>query len=244
MKKEKNRIVRIDESFGFSKCYHILTVRSSLNLFSFTAFLSRFCHSDFCYIGEFEAAETPEGAAFKMMYSKVSEKEDINLIVLENKTTIDPHSVVLKSNKEKNLQFQTLSLFEEQFYLFNAQGYSLFKGEEIDYDYLLLFYVDKENKITDFINRLLDTDRIRCKDISTILSGNGKKDKDRIHFLQNLFYTAALKADIHRERQTEKLLGSRNRIPAQNFTYRFDPGLTVVIREEHLRLITQDETFE
>lgn len=251
MKKKKTPSIGITDFFGTTRNYYILGAESDLGLYPFTLKVQRFCQGSFSYLGEFEPAVTDLGASFRMMYSPFSNREKINMIILENKTFGFNDAYLLKSNKEKDLQFQTLSLFEEPFYIFNRQGTFLHKipvyphiNPAVIFDYLILIFTEKEQNIDEFISFLCREKKIHCYDISPILNGSSSADKKRILFIQELFCHAEVKISKFLQQKDQDLLAEKKSIPARNLNNSMRPELFFRMESEYQSLLKGDPSFE
>ena len=111
--KNKNTYIDVLDVFGSIKQYKLFAVKSSQNLIHLTASFDLIVWGKFNYLSDFGAAPNQFSAHFSVMYALLSKEENIHCCIMENKTTSYSDQVSVTSNKEKNLPFQTISLFDD-----------------------------------------------------------------------------------------------------------------------------------
>lgn len=216
-RKKKEQEINYFEMFGTSKEYRILLLESPLNLFRMALKARHLFCTDFHYLGKHISNPKHLNAHFEMMYGFIQQPENrIDIVLLENKTTQFNQQTVLRSNKEKNLGFQTLSLFEEPYYLFNSQGFSSYKTQYADCDYIVLFSIDKNNNDLDkYVNILLKSEKRKCHDITHLLAEE-KENAERLHFLRELFWETEIGVNQFHQKKVKQLLDKQQIIPPEN----------------------------
>ena len=168
---------------------------------------------------------------------------------MENKTTSYSDQVSVTSNKEKNLPFQTISLFEDVLYLFNKDGFKIFKTNLNYYDFLIFVFADKEKYLESYINPIFEYEPFKAIDISYLLDQKeGKEKKNIFEFLNNCFCQLEIKISSYQYSKLSMQLGKNNKIPKENilFPLKLDISdeitnkLTQNVNDEYLKFLTQE----
>ncbi|MEG1555829.1 MAG: hypothetical protein RR356_03800 [Bacteroidales bacterium] len=243
MGKKKPQRHNLKGFFGNTKDYYVFAVKSDLPLFSLALHLCRYFGCEFSYLGELESFENEYDTHFKMVYSKASEMDDIHFTILENKTTLFHHSAYPKSKNERNLNFHTLSLFDEYLYIFNAQGIYLHSWQYVDYDYVFLIYTEKGRNIDDFLSKLLQYEKFKSKEATDLLEIAKDGNSKRVYFLQDLFCMVEIKISEFYKKKQNDLLSLRKEIPTANLLYKGYEEITPVYKSTFIEYLKEDPSF-
>lgn len=247
--KDKIKYTKIVETFGSIKQYKLFAVKSSHSLIPFTASFDRIVASKFCYLTDFVADPNQFSAHFAVMYALLSKEENVHSCIMENKTTSYSDQVSLTSNKEKNLPFQTISMFEDVLYLFNKDGFKIFKTNLNYYDYLIFVFADKEKNLEPYIEPIFKYEPYKTIDLSYLLNQNeGKESKNIFEFLKNCFCKLEISITDYNRSKLSKRLGKNNKIPKENilFPLKLEIGdeiynkLTQNVNDDYLNFLTQE----
>lgn len=237
--------ININDFFGLSKKYIVYAVKSDLGLYPFVLQLRKFCHADFSFLGTFQPDIPKYGAQFLMMYSNTSDAEKINVVVLENKTSFFNEAEKFHSKTERNLNFQTLSLFDDYLYIFNSQGKFMYKSDFSDYDYLILIYTYKEQNYTFFTDQLSNCYSSKLvydsMDYYDFLS---KFETNKIVFLKELFCNVEMNVSKFQDQLDNQLLAQRKSIPLINLTSQSSIDLSRIMNKKYVDLLNKDVSFE
>jgi len=249
MTKQKSNVKKITDFFGSKNEYFIFAMKSDLQLLAFAHHLGEKLKYSFSYLYDNEIQINNQHASFHVMYNRIIEEQNIHCYIIENKTTRYHKLSFIESKKEKNCSFQTLSLFEEYFYIFNSQGFSFFPCFFSDFDYLIFAFADKESNFSDFTEKMLSFPPKKCIEITEILYvKKDKKEVERANFLQDLFCTLELKSSEQNQENNRKGMFSRFIIPKENLTeqlHNIDENITKILSENfnknYCRLLTDEE---
>lgn len=251
MKKKKDKGVALSEFFGTIKNHHIRAIKSTLELYPFAMKIGQNCRCQFSYLGEYIPPDTDHQPVFRMMHAQMTGLNSFDIVIFENKTTHYNSDYLKKSSKEKNVNFQTLFLFKDPFYLFDNKMPAIFpfpKETETpitsSFDYLILIYFNKENRIDDFTEQLKRISGLQTIDISDIFTSTVKGNQKKIAFLQKLFYDIEVRANRFLMEERNSLLGEITKIPSQNSMTLLDTDLPVFVEEEYVNLLGKDLSFE
>lgn len=249
MKDKKPNSIPVEEAFGTIKKYQVFAVKSNQNLIPFVVLFEKMIQSRFTFLTDFEVSPSKHAAHFNVMYALLSKEDQIHCCIMENKTTNYSNDATISSNKEKNLPFQTLSLFDDILYLFNNEGYKIFKADLRDYDYLIFIFADKEKIITPYINMFQSYQPFQTIDLSYLLEPSAKKEqKIRQQFLQNCFIRFEIKMTQFNKQRLLSRLGSQNKIPKENLQYSYKieidetitDNLTQNVNDDYLKFLTHE----
>ena len=237
--------ININDFFGLSKKYMVYAVKSDLGLYPFILQMRRYCHVDFSFLGTFKPDIPKYGAHFLMMHSIISDVEKMNVVVLENKTSHFNGTEKIHSKMEKNLNFQTLSLFEDFLYIFNSQGRFLFKSDFTDYDYLILIYTAKELDFTFFTGQLSYYKSLRLVyDSKDTANSSNKAEMSKVTFLKELFCSVEMNVSEFQDQIDNRLLARRKSIPFINLTNQSQVELSRIINIKYVDLLNKDVSFD
>lgn len=208
MAKNKNAKISISDFFGTSKDYYLFGIKSFHSLFRLGANLGESLNSEFTYLDHITIQELPT-LEFPLLYAKVSEMENIDVAILENKTTHSSHFNTI--NKEKKLTFRTLSLFEDYYYIFNKKGLKLYYTPHLNIDYLLLLFTEKGRDISSILSAIESTPKITLHDMSEVLVNmHLSSTKKSLNFIRNLFCEIQVKStQLLQKKEEEKICGVR-----------------------------------
>jgi hypothetical protein len=245
MATRKTSGININDFFGLSKKYMVCAVKSDLGLYPFILQLRKCCHVDFSFLGTFKPDIPKYGAHFLMMYSITSDAEKMNVVVLENKTSHFNEAEKIHSKTERNLNFQTLSLFDDFLYIFNSQGKFLFKSDFPDYDYLILIYTAKEQDFTSFTSQLSYYKSLKLVYNSKVpVNSSNKLEMSKIAFLKELFCSVEMNISEFKNQIDNRLLSKRKSIPFINLTNQSRIELSRVMNTKYVDLLNKDISFD
>lgn len=225
----KNRPnLAFDNSFGSQKDYFLFALDSQLPFYQMGKNFSNLFSCQFSYLTTSTCANKFFEGQFRSMYASLNEMLDYHCIIIENETTNIIKKETPISEQDKKLPFQTLSLFEEQYFLINNNITSIYQAVVNDYNYLLLFYKNK-SKNSDFINNpesLHEFDLLKSFpkiNISNILFPDSKKNKDSILGLQDFICMLTIYVNESNEKRKKKILSPQTEIPSDNVITGFPP---------------------
>lgn len=250
-KNKKIKGVTISDFFGTIKNYHIQAIKSTLELYPFAMKVGKNCRCQFSYLGEYTPPETDHQPVFRMMHAQMTGLNHFDIVIFENKTTHYHSDYLKKSSKEKNVNFQTLFLFKDPFYLFDNKMPAVFPFPKdfktpvsSSYDYLMLIYFNKENRIDDFVEQLKRISGLQSVDMSDVLVSTARGSQKTIAFLQKLFYDVEVRANRFVMEERTKLLGDINKILPKNNLTPSNVDLPLFVEDEYLNLLIKDVSFE
>jgi hypothetical protein len=222
-------------------------LKSQLDLIPFTASFEKIIHQQFSYLYDYTVNPEKFNAHFNVMYSLFS--RDIHCCMIENKTLHYNDEETLSSNKEKKLPFQTLSLFQDVLYLINKNGFSIFKAEVKDYDYLIFIFTEKEKGIDHYTDLFLDNSTLKTIDLSYLVEKDTPNlNKIIFQFLKTTFADFELKITEFHQNKLNQLLGEKNRINNENFFvplkafigHDITQKLTQDVNDDYIKILTQE----
>lgn len=211
----KREKIFLDDFFGITTDYYLFAVKTVFSLFRFAAKLEHLFSTNFYYLGETFLQDKPD-LKFAMLGSQICKEEEVNAVIIENKTSQFDLFNIYKTEKE--LPFSTLPLFQDDFYIFNNDGLKFYKWEFQNIDYLLLIYTKKEREVEHVFKQLESLSRIKTTNVSAIIN-DFKRRTDKITFLQQLFCEAEVRNSQFRYEQKRNRLTGRTEIPKQNLCY-------------------------
>lgn len=217
----------VTSSFGEIYTYKVFAVKTSQSFFRFIDTLGEHLNESFSYMTTHAIKSDEHEGFFKVAMANLSSDEEVCCYAMENKTFEYEGCSFLKSNKEKNCSFQTLSFFEEMLYFINKQGLAQYRDRIVDCDYLVfsVIKIDSCIQIADFEENLFKINSFIVEDYSDVLERKpDKKTKpgiaDVIKRLLSEFEHS--KREFVRKKKIEKL--SRYEIPRENLEGFFEPS--------------------
>lgn len=248
MAKKAKDIPRIDDFFGIAKQYHLLGVQTGESFFPFLGTLANYLQSDVRSLSEFCHNTDNYSGQYQMAFSELVNYEGCTLIILENKSTLYNQKGYPTSNKEKNLSFHTLSLFDEYCYILNSQGICQFKWEHTDCDYLLLIAAPKSHDLRSLMNVLTQIPKAKTMVTDNLFNENvpnKQKSKMRI-FFEDLFCTAEIKINTWKEEYDKRLLLGTTHVPSANLPdiYKLYEEFTQTFTSKYLRFAYSDPSYD
>jgi hypothetical protein len=244
--KDKNKTLN-GEVFGSLKKYKLYALKSIRDLIPFTASFEQIIHHQFYFLTNFIVNPEKYDAHYIVMYAMLS--RDVHCCIMENKSVVYNNSESLTSNKEKKLPFQTLSLFEDILYLFNKDGFTIYKADMKDYDYLLFIFADKEKVINHYVEPFENNHLLKTVDLSYLVEKDAdKKNNPQFQFLKNTFSNFEVLISKFHQNQLNQILGEKNKILNQNFIVplkvaidrEITQNLTQNVNDEYIRFLTQE----
>ncbi len=271
-RKKSDRELSFDSYFGKSKRYHFFLIKSPLDFYPFALLLNRHLHCSLAYRGSF-CPEKELNAVFSFLSSPIVGINQGNIAVIENKTTNYNSGFLNKSKNEAKLNFQTLTLFKEYFYLLgNSSSVFLKFPNKMEkpvkelYDYIMIISHEKEDEsIEDFLTTLKTHTSYSIFDLtkdirSYIMNDNQEKTdssenikpkktrkkskRDAIDYLLELCQIVEIVGTEFEEEYAKKLLGRVKKIPDKNLIFKFQCDLPLQLENKYLTLLSKDITFE
>jgi len=219
-KKKKIQSLQIDQFFGTCNTYRIFAIQSELSIFPFANQLGKAKDTTFTILHDFEYSSNQFSAQFSVFYAECMQQESIHCLLLQNKAAINNQETLFVSKAEKNLHFQTLSLFDEYLYLFNNQGLRCFDFNLENVDYFLLLFAKKDidnEMVLQFIKHIL---HFNAKDVSYLLEQPRTPSEMKVSaFFKDFYCKYEVRANLFSRNREAALLAPMQQIPAQNQQY-------------------------
>jgi len=220
MAKKKEKILNIPDFFGTYNTYRIFALQSELSAFPFANCLGQKIQTTFTVLPDFEYHSNKFTAKFTVFHAEYSQEESIHLLLLENKTVQFNQQDYFVSKTEKNLSFQTLSLFEEWLYLFNNQGLHCFELGHENMDYLLFIFARKDIENEIFSHFLKNITPFKARDVSYLLEREQTSaEMKKVSFLRDFYCKHEVKATQFSRKRKMDLLSPVRQIPKQNMQF-------------------------
>lgn len=129
------------------------------------------------------------------------------------------------NNIEKKLSFRTLSLFEDNFYIFNRRGLKSFYTPHFNLDFLLFIFSEKEKDISEVIAKIETLPKITLHDMSSVLMKIQYSSSSKpLNFIRNLFYDIQIKSErILEEKKKQLIYGNQ----IENKMFKNQRGITL-----------------
>lgn len=223
----KNYIVK--SAFGKSFTYNIFAVKSQNSFYRFIDTIGKQLKLSFSYMTTQVLTTDEHEGKFRIAMALHSSNEEMCCYIMENKTYDYKGCNFLKSNKEKNCTFQTLSLFEEMLYFINMHGLAMYREQITDCDYLILSVMENGYNISieNFEQKLMQESTFKVQNISSIITNTSSKRKKNIlgEILKDLFYQLEIYKREFLKKNRRKNLSLRTSIPTENTNNLFLPFL-------------------
>lgn len=240
---------QINLFFGSKNEYKIFAVKSDLSLIPFAAKFEKKIDSQFSFLTTIETIQNGYNAQFSVMYSLVSEEDNLHCSIIENKTTQFSSENLKSSSVEKNLPFQSLSLFNDTLYILNNEGLKIFKSQFSYYDYLIFIHVDKERNIDSLIQKISALKEYKLIEITSLIEKpeNNKKALVEV-FLKNIFCTLEVFINKFHQNKIQSYLGSCIKIPESNLVNplkleiesEITEKMTFNVNPEYVKILTHE----
>ncbi|MCL1851308.1 MAG: hypothetical protein FWF70_07915 [Bacteroidetes bacterium] len=219
-KQHKKKTLNTADFFGVYNTYRIFALQSEASAFPFAHQLGEAMQTSFSILPDFEYHSNKFIAKFSVFYAEYSQEESIHFLLLENKTVHFNQTDIFVSKIEKNLPFQTLSLFEEWLYLFNNQGLRCFDSGIDNADYLLLLYAKKDIENDIFAHILKKIAPFKAKDISYLIEREQTSAEVKmVSFLRDFYCKYEVKATYFSRKRKMDILAPVKQIPRKNLQY-------------------------
>lgn len=219
----------IKSAFGENFTYNIFAVKSQNSFFRFIDTIGKQLKLSFSYMTTQVLTTDEHEGKFRVAMALHSSDEEVCCYIMENKTYNYKGCNFLKSNKEKNCTFQTLSLFEEMLYFINMHGLAMHREQIANYDYLILSVMENGYNINieNFEHQLMQKSTFTVQNISNILTNtSSKKKKEPLsEILKDLFYQLEIYKREFLKTNKRKNLSLRTTIPVENIDHLFLPPL-------------------
>jgi len=216
-KKKKLQSLQIDHFFGTCNTYRIFALQSELSIFPFANQLGKTKNTTFTILHDFEYASNQYSAQFSVFYAECMQQESIHCLLLQNKAAINNQETLFVSKAEKNLRFQTLSLFDEYLYLFNNQGLRCFDFNLENIDYFLLLFAKKDIDNEIFLQFSKHILHFNAKDVSYLLEKQQTSSEMKVcSFFKDFYCKYEVSANLFSRNRETALLAPVQQIPTQN----------------------------
>lgn len=212
-RKNTESVISLD-SFGSANNYWLCWVKSPLTHLAFANQVQKRLKQPCAYIGDITLDEIHPDLRFPMYFTSFNQELEIDLVILANKTTA-PLSL---SMGEQNPLLGGL-LFEDDYYLFNNQGFTKILFSYPQADYLFLLSADKQADIEDYISMLpLAADhKILCQNTPQLIAQEQKKSKQVLDFLQYLYYESEAAVKEYRRKKLFQKLHHKMSVAEANY---------------------------
>jgi hypothetical protein len=216
-KKKKASSLNIHDFFGTYNTYRIFALQSELSVFPFANQLGKAEKTTFTILHDFDYSSNQYSAYFSVFYAEYSQQDSIHCLLLQNKAIINNQEEHFVSKAEKNLSFQTLSLFDEYLYLFNNQGLRCFDAPLENVDYLLLLFAKKDIENEMFLQFIHNISLFNAKDASFLLERVQTSAEQKVSsFLKDFYCKYEVKANRLSRNRAATLLAPVKKIPILN----------------------------
>jgi len=216
-KKKKNKGFYLESDSDNLENYHLYLLQFDRSILQLALSLRRILHNDFSFLQNYVPDRKHADRIFPLFFSSFEESDGVNLVLLPNKVTTTPSSN-LKSGQNDPLM--GLFLFDDDYYLFNSQGFTMFKCPYADYSFLMLAFCDKNVNIEELLAPLSGDKSLTIKDISDCLkmSSAAPEEKKRITFLQDFCSDVEVMIDKFQLEHLRLRLGPHQTIGPANYT--------------------------
>jgi hypothetical protein len=216
-KAKKNQSVNMAQFFGMCNTHRIFALQSELSAFPFANQLGKAENTTFTILHDFDYHSNQYSAFFSVFYAEYSQQESIHCLLLQNKAAINNQNELFVSKAEKNLRFQTLSLFDEYLYLFNKQGLHCFDAPIENIDYLLLLFAKKDIENDMFSQFIKNVSPFNAKDVTYLLEKEQTSSEAKIStFFKDFYCKYEVKANMLSKNRAAALLAPVQQIPKEN----------------------------
>lgn len=199
--------VTLSDIIGSRNAYHFIAVKSDLETHAISKRISELTRNDMSFIGDYKLEEANNNALFRMCYASLHYAFDINLVLLENKTTRLDQTFVAKS--EQNQPFHTLSLFDDTYYIFNQNGLKLFSWDLLEIDYLMIIFANKEIPLDEILESLMQIDGCKCTNVTEEIINTGNQAQTA--FVQKLLYKIDMEvSNFKKDRETHCFVSEKS----------------------------------
>ncbi len=242
MPKKSNPKFNVDDFFGTQKDYYVFGIQSGKSLFRIAADLGNLYGCNFFYLEQYVIKEKPD-LSYHLMYSLISESEDIHCFLMENKTSHDSQFNVVET--EKKLSFHTMNLFEDDFYILNKKGLRLFTWPFLNADFLMLFYTEKDRNITSFFEQLESVPGLQLvQDFDIMKYKQSSPHIKRRKFFQNLFCEIEIKSRNFMKQRSEKIFHLSMDGHGRNNQFSLNDNLLRPLNIEYIDYLVTDPSEE
>lgn len=258
MAKSTKQKYQLNDFFGNSNKYYLMGVQCYDNLFPFLAKLERFFGTRVTYLDACEDALEDSNYLFARAYTRLTDPCDISFFIIENKSSTFNQQDYPVLKKERNLNFHTLSLFDEYCYLLNKQGLCLYPWEHSDCDYLFLFFAPKESNLDAFAEglkklpktRILTTENwFEAEPVPQPKTKEYKAKLERRQFFENFFCSCEIAMIEREQRDIVQRMSNVTRIPLVNlsrpsFADLYDADSIPHFTSPYVEFLRKDPSFE
>jgi hypothetical protein len=247
-KTRKNQSVQMAQFFGMCNTHRIFALQSDLSAFSFANQLGKAENTTFTILNDFDCQSNLYSAYFSVFYAAYSQQESIHCLLLQNKAAINNQEELFVSKAEKNLRFQTLSLFDEYLYLFNNQGLRCFDAPIRNIDYLLLLYAKKDIENEIFLQFVKNISPFHAKDVSYLIEKEQTSSEVKVSaFFKDFYCKYEVQANLLAKNRAAALLAPVQQIPKENLQFPIPVRLEnealaghVQLSEEYVRFLGEE----
>lgn len=215
-KRKINKDFCLKSDFDHLENYHLFLLQFDRSILQLALSLRRILHHDFSFLHDFIPDRKHPDRVFPLFFSSFEESDGVNLVLLPNKVTTAPTSNSKSGNEDP---LMGLFLFDDDYYLFNRQGLTMFKCPYADYDFLLLAFCDHNVNIDEFLVPITAEKTLTIKDISACLklSSSAPEEKKRIVFMQDFCSDVEVMIDHYQLEHLRLCLGPHQAIGSSNY---------------------------
>jgi hypothetical protein len=236
-KKRKSQSLQIAQFFGTCNTHRIFALQSEYSVFPFANQLGKAENRTFTFLHDFDYHSIQYSACFSVFYADYAPHESIHCLLLQNKAIINNQEELFVSKAEKNLRFQTLSLFDEYLYLFNNQGLRCFDAPLENIDYLLLLFAKKDIDNEMFLQFIQNLSPFHAIDVSYLLEREQTSSEAKVSsFLKDFYCKYEVKANMLSQNRAAALLAPVKQIPKENLQFPIPVRLENETLSEHVQL--------
>lgn len=240
-KKNTPKIIEFSESdcFCMSKDYCLYAVQSSNPLLQIAAQIRNSLPCDISYIGDYIHFSHEAQPHFAVFHTHIDKGDPLDVYLIENKT-LRYNQEQVGSIQEKGSPFDSLSLFKEYFYIFNAGRLTLHKWGNADVPYLILISSLKETDISDLKASMEKT--FQCSDMTSVVFDSKNKSIDKI---AQMCYTLEMLKTQAIEARHRHIISGEMGVPTNSVPRKYENiPIQVTLNEDYLKILQEDQTFE
>jgi hypothetical protein len=247
-KKKKVSSLHLQDFFGTYNTYQIFALQSELSAFPFANQLGKAANTTFTILHGFDFQSNQYSACFSVFYAAYSQQEAIHCLLLQNRASINNQEEHFVSKAEKNLRFQTLSLFDEYLYLFNNQGLRCMDAPLQNIDYLLLLFAKKDIEKEIFSQFKKNISPFHATDVSFLLEREQTSSEAKVSaFLKDFYCKYEVRANRLSKKKAAVLLAPVQQIPKENLQFPIPVRLEneslayhVQLSDEYVRFLREE----
>lgn len=228
MTKQKSNSVDWLEGFGHSKNHDIFFIKSNASPIRMACDLEKLFHRNVHFLKDAFLMPKYPHLPDSIFFSVLNFSQEAYLILVPNRIIISAQDLD-KSSDPLLGGF----LFDDECFLFNNLGDTLYKTSFNNYDYMLLLSCDKNYRaLDDVLDTLKSVPSFKTVLQSDLLQPASRKavEKSRVEYLQHLFVDVEINIGTFLEEYLCKVMQGNTTIPRENYTvHRFDDGKTSLL---------------